>query len=128
MKFLSKFAQVALRVVGLVSGIGGTFQTLGIGGTVGATIEGRIVDSSVQIGGIIQQIELAGAAVAAGGPDKLKMALPSIQQVILSSAALSGHKVANPDLFKSGTEKITSGWVDVINSLHEDGIKVVPST
>lgn len=127
MKFLTKFGQIALRVIGVISGVGPMVANA-IPGTKDDAIIANVVDSSQQIGGIIQQAEIFGQALGLKGLDKLKGASPAVQQIILQSAALAGHKVAQEELFRQGCSKITDGWADVFNSLHEDGVKVQSKT
>jgi hypothetical protein len=74
---------------------------------------------------VLADVEKEALALGLKGPDKLKMAVPLVEDIILRSASLANHKVANPDLFKQGVEKLTSGAADIVNSLHTDGIESV---
>lgn len=123
MKFLTKFGQVALRVIGIVTGI---LPMVGaaIPGTRDDLVIGRVLDTSQQIGSVIGQVELFGQALGLKGADKLKGAAPALAQVILQSAALAGHKVKNEELFRQGVLKVGDGWADIYNSLDDNGVKV----
>lgn len=110
-------------MAGIVTGVGPIFAASipKAAGTI------TIVTSDLQqIAGVIQTIEAAAAAATAPipGAEKLQMATPLVAQAILQSSLLAGHKIANPTLYNQGAEKIASGMADVLNSLHEDAVKV----
>lgn len=54
------------------------------------------------------------------GDQKLQGAAPSVAQIVLDSALMAGHSVAQPALFQSGVAKVTSGIVDIVNSRNPD--------
>lgn len=125
MGFLAKIGVIALKASQVIMGFApvaamaypsqaGTIQT--------------ISQDSAQIANIIQTMEVAGQALQIKGPDKLKAATPLVAQVVLQSAVLANHKIAQPELFKQGTQKIADGWADVLNSLKEDGIQTTDKT
>lgn len=119
MKFLSKLAQVALKV-GQVVGIFGPVFTQVVPGS--GSVVGRILDVSTKFNEIIMHVELGSAALTSplAGAEKLRMAIPAFSEAILSSAAIAGKKIGNPTLYREGVEKVASGWADILNSLHED--------
>ena len=120
MTFLSKLGQAVLKGVAIVSGIAPVVsQTI-----PGASGPIQIISQDLtQIADIITQIEAIGQALGHKGEDKLNAAQPLIAQVILKSTLLVNHKIANPDLFSKGTKAIAGGMADVLNSLHENGVK-----
>jgi len=121
MKFLSKLAQVALKVGQVVGIFGPVFSS--VVPSSGAIV-GRILDVSTKFNEIIMQVELGSAALTSplDGADKLRMAIPAFSEAILSSAAIAGKKIGNPTLYRQGVEKVASGWADILNSLHEDEV------
>ena len=68
------------------------------------------------------QVEVFGQVLGTNGPDKLKAATPSVQQILLSSL-VAGKKIKDEELFKSGSIKVTDGVAEILNSLDEDGAK-----
>lgn len=118
MTLLAKIGMVLLKATQIVAGIApfipsaqqGTFQIIS-----------RDLE---QVSQIIIQAELFGQALGLKGPDKLKAASPAVAQIILQSSILANHKLANPELFKVGCNKIADGMADVLNSL-EDKVDTV---
>lgn len=121
MKFLSKLAQVGLKI-GQVIGIFGPAVGAVVPGSTGVVT--RIADTTTLFNQIIMQVELGAAALTAklSGADKLKMAIPSFGDAIASSAAIAGKKIANPTLYQQGVTKVADGWADILNSLHEEEV------
>lgn len=122
MNFLKKFGQVVANIAGIVAGIGPIFQKAlpsesGVIGTVTSDFE--------QVAGIVGMIEAAFTAVGnAKGTDKLKAATPLVVQAILASTLMVGKKIADPVAFNTACTEITSGFADLLNSLHGDSVKV----
>lgn len=79
-------------------------------------------DTLAQIGGIVTQVEAMAGALSQPlpGDQKLLMATPMVAQVILSSALMAKHKIADPVKFKAGCASIASGMADVLNSFKDD--------
>lgn len=124
-KFLTKLGQIVLeggRIVGLFSG---AIQQI----APQSTGEIQTVSQDLaQIGDVINEAEIMGQALKVAGPDKLKMAAPAVAQIILKSAMLANHKIANEALFTQGATKIADGMADVINSLDVAGLDAVKKT
>lgn len=76
---------------------------------------------------IIQMVEGIGVTAGLDGPAKLKASLPMIEQAILSSAALVGHKINNEPLFKQAVAEYAQATADLLNSLH-DNVDTVSKT
>lgn len=87
-----------------------------------------ISNDSAQIANIIQQVEAVGQTLSLPGAQKLQAATPLVAQIILQSSVLANHKIANPDLFKQGSQKVADGWADILNSLNESGISTTDKT
>lgn len=82
-------------------------------------IVGTVISDLQQVGVLTQNIEAASVTFSSPltGEQKLAAILGPAQQIILSSALVAGHPIAQPDLFKQGCSKIASGVADVKNSL-----------
>lgn len=121
MKFLSKLAEIFAKGLQLV----GVFTPIidKVDPSLGQKIETVSADLTDAMN-VIVDVEHIGTALQLKGPDKLKAAAPLVADVILKSAALANHKVANPDLFNQGATKVADGLADIVNSLHPDGIAV----
>jgi len=120
MKFLSKLAQIfakGLQIVGVFAPIVSQVlpQSAGTVQTVSKDLT-EILQATIDA-------EQVGVALSLKGPDKLKAAIPAVSDIILQSAALANHKIANPDLYNQGVAKIADGAADIVNSLHTDGIQ-----
>ena len=71
-----------------------------------------------EIENVIKDVEIVGAVIDAHGDQKLAMAAPLVEQVLLRSESWSHFKIADErkDLFRAGCAKIASGMADVLNS------------
>ena len=116
MKFLTKLGQIILKGVEIWAGFAPLVQTAfpNQAGTIQT-----VSNDLAQIANIVVETEAVGQALGLAGNQKLQAATPSVAQIILSSSMLANHKIANPDLFKQGCQKITDGMADVLNSLHD---------
>lgn len=122
MTFLKKFGQVVAQILGLVTGIGPIFGASIPGSASAIAVAGDTLD---RILGVILAVEATGAALTLPGPQKLAAATPQVAQVILASAFLAHHDIADPAKFKASMTQITSGFADLLNSL-KDKVDVGP--
>lgn len=112
-----------LTIVGQIL-LKGTAVWLGFAPTAAAAFPGQagtiqtVSKDLAQIADIIAQVEAAGQALQLPGPQKLEMATPMVAQIIIASAIMANHQIADPVLFKQGCGKIAGGFADVLNSLH----------
>lgn len=122
MKFLSKLLEYMTKGLMYVQGFSQVVQQIDpkLGGPVQIVSKdlGEIFDSTVDA----EKIVAAMKDSTKTGADKAAIAGPLIGDIILQSAALVGHQIADQDLFNQGVAKITSGSADVVNSLHADGL------
>lgn len=122
MKFLSKLLEYMTKGLMYVQGFSQVVQQIDpkLGGPVQIVSKdlGEIFDSTVDA----EKIVAAMKDSTKTGADKAAIAGPLIGDIILQSAALVGHQIADQDLFNQGVAKITSGSADVVNSLHTDGL------
>jgi hypothetical protein len=119
MGFLKKAAEIVLRVTALVSGFAPLVTATDP--KTGAIVS-KAENELAAVAGVIQQVEVFGQALGIKGPQKLIAATPAVAQVLLASSMLAGKKIANPELFKQGSQKIADGAADILNSLHGDGV------
>lgn len=115
MRFLTILGQILLKGTAIFAGFSPLAQAA-FPGQAG-TIQTVSKDLS-QIADIIAQVEAAGQALKLPGDQKLAMATPMVAQIIISSAMLANHQIADPALFQAGCGKIASGFADILNSLH----------
>lgn len=114
MNFLAKLGGIILKVTEIVTGFSPILQTVLPGQKDTIQLVSRDL---VEIANIITQVEAFGQVLGTPGADKLKAATPLVAQIILQSSILANHSIANPALFKQGTQKIADGMADVLNSL-----------
>lgn len=116
MKFLTRLGQILLRATEIVAGFSSTAALI-LPGQTEAIL--TVSADLAQIADIIVNVEVAGQAIGAAGPQKLQMAAAQVAQIILKSAVLVHHDIANPDLFKEGSTDIASGMAKILNSLKD---------
>lgn len=121
MTFLKKLGLIVTKIGAAAVGLEPLIH--GMLPAAAQAIEARVIGSINQLAGIIVQAEAIGNVLSLPGADKLKIATPLIANEIVQSALLVGKKIAKPELFQQGSQKIADGLADVLNSLHEDGAK-----
>lgn len=80
---------------------------------VGVTLQGLL--ASV-VG--VEQVAVALKASAGNGQQKLAVALPALEQAILSDPLFKGKQPANLPLWNSAIEKLTGAFADVLDSFN----------
>jgi hypothetical protein len=115
--FLKKLGGILVKGIAVAVGFAPMIQQF-VPGSTG--IVQTVSKDLAQIADIIVQAEAMGQALGQPGPQKLIAVTPMVAQIILGSSMLSGHKIANSDLFKQGCTSIASGMADVLNSLKDD--------
>ena len=78
-----------------------------------------------EVFGAVQDAEQIGQAMNLPGAGKLQVAIPLIGDIVLQSAALSGHTIANQALYNQGLAKFSDGAADIVNSLDPKGVVAV---
>lgn len=114
MKFLSKLGQILLKGTQLVTGLGPLLPSQYQGAVA------KTKDTLEEAAQAIVYAEAFGQALSVPGADKLKAVTPVIAQILLRSDLLTGKKIDNPELFKTGSTKIADGLADILNSLKDD--------
>lgn len=126
MTFLSKLGKVLATIVniaGIAAGIGpilGGFLGSKVSGAV-STVTGKIVNDLTAVGQTVLMAETMIQGTGTGAM-KLAAATPLVAQIIQTSELVAGHKIANEALFIQGSQKITSGVADILNSIHPDAV------
>jgi len=119
MGWLKKAATIALKVTEVVLGFGPLITSL-TPTKKDDQILAQVTPSLTQIAGVIQQVELFGLALGLPGAQKLTAATPAVAQIVMQSAFMAGHKIADPVLFQRGCGKMADGMADILNSLKDD--------
>lgn len=65
---------------------------------------------------IIVQMETIGLALNLTGEQKLQAITAAAGQIVLHSAIMANKEVEDPELFKTGIQNITTGYVQVLNA------------
>lgn len=129
MTFLQKLGKVlgtVVNIAGIAAGVGPVLQSfLGSAAPKVASTIGTVTNDLSAIGGIVVQAE-AMIQASGSGIQKLAAATPLVANIIQTSELISGKKIANETLFIQGSQKITSGMADILNSLHADSVSVNP--
>jgi hypothetical protein len=117
MTFLKKLGSILLRATEIAAG----FAPIAQMSFPGQSDKIQTVSNDLaQIANIIVTVEAVGQSLNLPGAQKLQAAAPQVAQIILQSAVLSNHKIANTVLFQGGCQKIADGMADVLNSLHDN--------
>lgn len=124
MTFLKKLGIILAQGLSIVAGLGPILK-LSVPNAAG-TID--VVTNDLQLlSTIIVNVEAVGSVTGLTGEQKLKAALPMVEQAVLSSSMLVGHKIANETLFKKAVAEYAQASVDLLNSLH-DNIETIGKT
>jgi hypothetical protein len=81
----------------------------------------NISDELPKIAEAIVQAEAIGQLMQLSGPDKLKIAVPWVTQVVLKSPLMAGKAIAQPEVFKQAIVDLTNGVVGILNSVAAPG-------
>jgi hypothetical protein len=123
MSFLKKLGTVAAQIGALALGIGPLVSPLfgSKGDKVGGDIA-TVANDLTLIAQVVVQIETALQGQA--GADKRRAAIALIGPIIRTSQIVSGKKIADTVLLEHGIGQITDGVVAVLNSIHEESVKL----
>src|SRR5262249_36219406 len=124
MTFLKKLGQIISTITGIFTGFA-PFLEKTVPQT-GQTVQIVSKDLSA-IMDEVANIEAIGNLQGLSGADKAKALGPIVANILLSSSALTGKKIANPTLFAQAAQEIGGGVADLLNSLHEDSVSQVVS-
>src|SRR4051812_21705042 len=97
MTFLKKFGEAILKGISIVTGFAPIASALYPGQ---AGVIQTVSNDLAQVASIIVQTEALGQALGLSGLQKLQAAVPLVEQIVLQSSVLVGHKIENEALFK----------------------------
>jgi len=123
MTFLQKLGKVLAtiaNVAAVAAGIGPILQPF-LGSGTASKIASTAVNDLTSIGQVVLQAETLIQGTGTGAT-KLSAATPLVAQIVQTSELIAGKKIANEALFIQGSQKITSGMADILNSLHADNV------
>lgn len=123
MTFLKKLGQVLAQGIAVVTGIwplvapffGSKTQQAG-------NAVSTVVNDLTNIAQVITSAE-AMNQTPGSGVDKLRGASPLVYNILVTSEAFAGHKVADPPAAQQAATELTSALADFMNALSPDGIK-----
>jgi hypothetical protein len=120
MGWLTKIAQAALKIVGVVTGFAPIIQGA-VAGTSAASTVNSITDDFTKLGGVVTSVETIAQSLQgdASVEDKVKAALPLVSQVIQASELLTGKKIADESAYQTALTQITTGVFTLLNAIEE---------
>lgn len=121
MTFLKKLGKFLAEAVAIATGIGPLIQPF-LGQGRASEIPGTVVNDLTQIAQIVTQVE-AVYQTPGSGANKLAAATPLVLQILRSSQAFAGKKVADEALAEKGAGEVVQGLVDFMNAIHPDEAK-----
>lgn len=123
MSFLKKLGQMAAQIGALALGIGPLVSPMfgSKGDKIGGDI-GTIANDLTLVAQTVIQIETALQGKT--GAEKREAAIRLIGPIIKTSQMVSGKKIADVALLETGIGQITDGVVAVLNSIHEESVKL----
>jgi len=114
--FLKKLGQILLKgtqiAVGIMPVVQQSFPT--------SQPVQQVTDTLTAVAGVIAQVEVIGQALGQPGSQKLIAAAPLVAQVVLQSAFMAKHEIADPAKFNAACTTIAGGVADLMNSLKEN--------
>lgn len=121
MNFLKKLGTILANAAGIAAGIGPIIQPF-LGQGKAAQIEPTVVNDLTQAAQIVTMIQ-AVITTPGSGPQKLAAATPLVLQILKTSQAFSGKKIADEALAEKGAAEVVQGLVDFMSAIHEDEAK-----
>lgn len=119
MTFLKKLGAILANVAGIAVGIGPIIKPF-LGSAASAVDTG--VNDLTQISQIVTMVE-AVVQTPGSGAAKLAAATPLVLQIMKTSQAFSGKKIANEALAEKGAADVVTGIVEFMNAIHPDEAK-----
>lgn len=116
MSFLKKLGTILANAAGIAIGIGPLIKPF-LG--AGAPIADTAINDLTQVAQIVTMVE-AVVQTPGSGAAKLQAATPLVLQVLKSSQAFSGKKIANEALAEKGAADVVTGIVEFMNAIHPD--------
>ena len=121
MTFLSKLGSVLAKGLAVATGLWPLVSNLfGSNAKVQQTVP-TVINDLTSIGQVVVQAE-AMFQTPGSGAQKLAAAAPLVTNIIKTSELVSGHKIANENLFIQGCTEITAAIADILNSLDSNSV------
>jgi hypothetical protein len=121
MTFLKKLGQFLAKAAAIELGLGPLLQPF-LGSAAPAVAVA--VNDLTQVAQIATMVEAVNQT-AGSGADKLKAATPLVLQILRTSQAFAGKKIADEPLAEDGASDIVTGIVKFMNAIHPDEVKTV---
>lgn len=115
--FLKKLGIILAKVGAVAAGVYPLVQPM-LGSGKAAAVTTTVVNDFTLI--MQRVVEIETALQGKPGTEKLSAAIPLIKNIVATSEAVAGKKIANEPLFDKGCEEVTQGVVDILNSIHPD--------
>jgi hypothetical protein len=118
--FLAKLGKFIAEGVALLSGLGPLISPLL--GAKGQAVVSTTTNDLTAVGQVVVQAEalIQGAGT---GPQKLAAAAPLVASIIKTSELVSGHQIANEQLFIQGCTDLTNAVAEILNSLSSNNVQ-----
>jgi hypothetical protein len=121
MTFLAKLGSFLAKAVAIAAGLGPLIQPFLGSGKV-AEYTPVVLNDLTQVAQVVTSAE-AMIQTPGSGASKLAASTPLVLQILRTSQAFSGKKIANEGLAEQGASKIVSGVADFMNAIHPDEVK-----
>lgn len=121
MSFLKKLGAFLANAAAIAVGVGPIIQPF-LGSGKAAAVATAAVNDLTQIAQVATMVEAVVQAPGSGAA-KLSAATPLVLQILKTSEAFSGKKIADEALAEKGAADIVSGVVEFMNAIHPDEAK-----
>lgn len=120
MSFLKKLGQIIATGLKVVNNVSGFIPYIpGLPAQVGSIVTEVKSDLGAMASAIVGA-EVIGNALALPGTDKLRAAVPGVEQVILASEVMRHRKIKDEAKFKAAVAGLASNMADLLNSLEDN--------
>ncbi len=119
MTFLKKLGAFLAKAASIETGLGPLIQPF-LGSAAPVVVTG--VNDLTQVAQIATMVEAVNQTPGSGG-QKLAAATPLVLQILRTSQAFSGKKIANEKMAEEGAGDIVTGIVKFMNAIHPDEVK-----
>jgi hypothetical protein len=116
MSWLKAFGKGALTGVKIAGAIAGVIPPTLPQGKPQDTAQ-HVSDTIGAIASVVMTVEAMGQAFNQPGADKLRVAVPLVEQVVLASPIMQGKSVENQEAFHAACTGLTNDIVALLNSV-----------
>jgi hypothetical protein len=123
MSFLAKLGTALARGIAILTGLEPLIAPLF--GSKANAAAGAVVKVANDLNAVAQVVVTAEALIQTpgSGAAKLAAAAPLVVNIIKTSEIVSGHKIANEQLFLQGCTDLTSAMAEILNALDGGTVK-----